>query len=174
MLDGDRMTPGQPVRRPGAGRHADDDRRRARSASTSPSTASGSFVMQRAAPEARRDAPTTRSSPRSSPAACEAIGERMGLVVERSARSPLLVEGRDFSLGIYDADGVLLEQTEYIPVLGYATAPGMRAIARALRRQRRRRATSSSTTTRSRAATSCRTGRSPSRSSTRASTSAGW
>lgn len=61
----------------------------------------------------------------------KAIGERMGLVVERSARSPLLVEGRDFSLGIYDADGVLLEQTEYIPVLGYATAPGMRAIARA-------------------------------------------
>jgi N-methylhydantoinase B len=59
------------------------------------------------------------------------IGERMGLVVERSARSPLLVEGRDFSLGIYDAEGVLLEQTEYIPVLGYATAPGMRAIARA-------------------------------------------
>jgi len=60
----------------------------------------------------------------------KAIGERMGLVVERSARSPLLVEGRDFSLGIYDADGVLLEQTEYIPVLGYATAPAMRVIAR--------------------------------------------
>src|SRR5262249_18042137 len=52
----------------------------------------------------------------------KAIGERMGLVVERSARSPLLVEGRDFSLGIYSHDGVLLEQTEYIPVLGYATA----------------------------------------------------
>jgi N-methylhydantoinase B len=59
----------------------------------------------------------------------KAIGERMGVVVERSARSPLLVEGRDFSLGIYDADGLLLEQTEYIPVLGYATTPGMRVIA---------------------------------------------
>ncbi len=58
------------------------------------------------------------------------IGERMGVVVERSARSPLLVEGRDFSLGIYDRDGTLLEQTEYIPVLGYATTPGMRTIAR--------------------------------------------
>lgn len=57
------------------------------------------------------------------------IGERMGVVVERSARSPLLVEGRDFSLGIYDARGVLLEQTEYIPVLGYATTPAMRVIA---------------------------------------------
>ena len=57
------------------------------------------------------------------------IGERMGVVVERSARSPLLVEGRDFSLGIYDAKGILLEQTEYIPVLGYATTPAMRYIA---------------------------------------------
>ena len=57
------------------------------------------------------------------------IGERMGVVVERSARSPLLVEGRDFSLGIYDATGTLLEQTEYIPVLGYATTPAMRYIA---------------------------------------------
>lgn len=58
------------------------------------------------------------------------IGERMGVVVERSARSPLLVEGRDFSLGIYDHEGVLIEQTEYIPVLGYATAPAMRELAR--------------------------------------------
>lgn len=56
------------------------------------------------------------------------IGERMGVVVERSARSPLLVEGRDFSLGIYDNEGTLLEQTEYIPVLGYATTPAMRYI----------------------------------------------
>ncbi len=57
------------------------------------------------------------------------IGQRMGVVVERSARSPLLVEGRDFSVGIYDRDGTLIEQTEYIPVLGYATTPGMQQIA---------------------------------------------
>ena len=102
----------------------------------------------------------------------KAIGERMGVVVERSARSPLLVEGRDFSLGIYDADGVLLEQTEYIPVLGYATAPGMRAIAEAFRGDVAE-GDVCSTTTRSRAATSSPTGRWPSPSSTRASTSAG-
>ena len=54
----------------------------------------------------------------------KAIGERMGLVVERSARSPLLVEGRDFSLGIYDADGLALEQPAEHPVAGCAFTIG--------------------------------------------------
>ncbi|KAA9026989.1 hydantoinase B/oxoprolinase family protein [Niallia endozanthoxylica] len=58
----------------------------------------------------------------------KAIGRQMGAVIERSAHSPLLVEGRDFSLGIYTADGVLIEQTEYIPILGYAAAPGVKAV----------------------------------------------
>ncbi|WP_338472925.1 hydantoinase B/oxoprolinase family protein [Niallia sp. XMNu-256] len=57
-----------------------------------------------------------------------AIGRQMGAVIERSAHSPLLVEGRDFSLGIYTASGVLIEQTEYIPILGYAAAPGVKAV----------------------------------------------
>lgn len=60
-----------------------------------------------------------------------AVGRRMGVVIERSAHSPLLVEGRDFSLSIYDNVGRLLEQTEYIPILGYATAPAVRSIVRA-------------------------------------------
>lgn len=59
----------------------------------------------------------------------KAVGERMGLAIERSTRSPLLVEGRDFSLGIYDASGRLIEQTEYIPILGYAAAPTMQHVA---------------------------------------------
>lgn len=62
-----------------------------------------------------------------------AAGERMGRVIERSARSSLLVEGRDFSLGIYDVDGKLVEQTEYIPILGFATAPAMEHIAEKFR-----------------------------------------
>ncbi len=62
-----------------------------------------------------------------------AAGERMGRVIERSARSSLLVEGRDFSLGIYDVEGRLVEQTEYIPILGFATAPAMRHIAQKFR-----------------------------------------
>src|ERR1041385_461741 len=58
----------------------------------------------------------------------KAIGEQMGYALMRSARSTLLVEGRDFSLGIYDEQGQLIEQTEYIPVLGYAAAPAMKHI----------------------------------------------
>ena len=58
----------------------------------------------------------------------KAIGQQMGVVIERSAHSPLLVEGRDFSLGIYDVNGDLVEQTEYIPVLGYAAGPGVKAV----------------------------------------------
>jgi N-methylhydantoinase B len=78
------------------------------------------------------DAPTANDAILTSVIASrlKSIGNRMGVVVERSARSPLLVEGRDFSVGIYDVDGTLVEQTEYIPVLGYATTPGMREIAR--------------------------------------------
>lgn len=63
----------------------------------------------------------------------KAIGEQMGVVIERSARSPLLVEGRDFSLGIYDVEGRLIEQTEYIPILGYAAAPTMQYVAQKFR-----------------------------------------
>lgn len=57
-----------------------------------------------------------------------AVGRQMGVVIERSAHSPLLVEGRDFSLGIYDVNGDLIEQTEYIPILGYAAGPGVKAV----------------------------------------------
>lgn len=60
----------------------------------------------------------------------KAIGQQMGTVIEHSAHSPLLVEGRDFSLGIYDRNGTLIEQTEYIPILGYASAPGVREVIR--------------------------------------------
>ncbi|MDN7245206.1 hydantoinase B/oxoprolinase family protein [Planococcus shenhongbingii] len=58
----------------------------------------------------------------------KAIGRQMGVVIERSAHSPLLVEGRDFSLGIYDFQGNLIEQTEYIPILGYAASPGVKEV----------------------------------------------
>jgi N-methylhydantoinase B len=57
-----------------------------------------------------------------------AIGAQMGHALMRSARSVLLSEGTDFSLGIYSPDGTLVEQTENIPILGYASAPAMKYI----------------------------------------------
>lgn len=58
----------------------------------------------------------------------KAVGEQMGHALMRSARSVLLSEGTDFSLGIYAPDGTLVEQTENIPILGYASAPAMKRI----------------------------------------------
>ncbi len=83
---------------------------------------------QAAAPDTTRADPVRRAVIANR---MRAIGRRMGVVIERSAHSPLLVEGRDFSLSIYDHEGRLLEQTEYIPILGYATAPAVRKIAEA-------------------------------------------
>jgi len=50
----------------------------------------------------------------------KAITEEMGLVMLRTARSPILSEARDFVTGLYDAKGELMEQTAYIPILAFA------------------------------------------------------
>ena len=50
----------------------------------------------------------------------KAITEEMGLVMLRTARSPILSEARDFVTGLYNAKGELLEQTAYIPILAFA------------------------------------------------------
>jgi len=53
----------------------------------------------------------------------KSITEEMGLALMRTTRSPILNEARDFVTGLYDADGDMLEQTEYIPVLAFALQP---------------------------------------------------
>lgn len=55
----------------------------------------------------------------------KAITEEMGLVMLRTARSPILSEARDFVTGLYDAEGKMMEQTEYIPVLAFAIQPSI-------------------------------------------------
>lgn len=60
-----------------------------------------------------------------------ATAEQMAFSVMHSARSTLLVEGRDFSVGIYDAAGVTIQQVEFIPLLGFAAGPSMKCIAEA-------------------------------------------
>ncbi|RIK96925.1 MAG: hydantoin utilization protein B, partial [Burkholderiales bacterium] len=53
----------------------------------------------------------------------KSITEEMGLTLLRTTRSPILNEARDFVTGLYDAQGRMLEQTEYIPVLAFALQP---------------------------------------------------
>jgi N-methylhydantoinase B len=53
----------------------------------------------------------------------KSITEEMGLTLLRTTRSPILNEARDFVTGLYDPQGRMLEQTEYIPVLAFALAP---------------------------------------------------
>ena len=53
----------------------------------------------------------------------KSITGEMGLALLRTTRSPILNEARDFVTGLYDADGNMLEQTEYIPVLAFALQP---------------------------------------------------
>ncbi|MBI4317076.1 MAG: hydantoinase B/oxoprolinase family protein [Chloroflexi bacterium] len=58
----------------------------------------------------------------------KAIAEQMAVSVMYSARSPLLVEARDFAVGVYDADGLAIQQIAYMPQLGFAIGPSVRAI----------------------------------------------
>ncbi|MCP5367034.1 MAG: hydantoinase B/oxoprolinase family protein [Hyphomicrobiales bacterium] len=60
----------------------------------------------------------------------KAITAEMGLTLLRTTRSPILNEARDFVTGLYDAQGRMLEQTEYIPVLAFALQPVCERIAR--------------------------------------------
>lgn len=58
----------------------------------------------------------------------KSITEEIGLTLLRTTRSPILSEARDFATGLYDAEGRMLEQTEYIPVLAFALQPGCQAV----------------------------------------------
>jgi N-methylhydantoinase B len=60
----------------------------------------------------------------------KSITEEMGLTLLRTTRSPILNEARDFVTGLYDHQGRMLEQTEYIPVLAFAIQPACEYIVR--------------------------------------------
>ena len=62
-----------------------------------------------------------------------AITREMGLTLLRTTRSPILSEARDFVTGLYDAEGRILEQAEYIPILAFALQPACRAVLEAFR-----------------------------------------
>ncbi len=47
----------------------------------------------------------------------KSITDEMSISVEKSARSPILCEAKDFVTGLYDAHGNMLAQTENLPIL---------------------------------------------------------
>ncbi len=60
----------------------------------------------------------------------KSITEEIGFTLLRTTRSPILNEARDFATGLYDAQGGMLEQTEYIPVLAFALQPSCEHVLR--------------------------------------------
>jgi N-methylhydantoinase B len=53
----------------------------------------------------------------------KAITDEMSIALEKTTRSPILCEAKDFVTGLYDARGRMLEQTENLPILAFSLAP---------------------------------------------------
>jgi len=53
----------------------------------------------------------------------KSISDEMSLCMEKTTRSPILCEARDFVTGLYDAEGRMLEQTENLPILSFSLSP---------------------------------------------------
>ncbi len=55
--------------------------------------------------------------------AFKSITDEMSISVEKTTRSPILCEAKDYVTGLYDAEGNMLEQTENLPILAFSLAP---------------------------------------------------
>jgi len=62
--------------------------------------------------------------------ALKAITDEMSISMEKTTRSPILCEAKDFVTGLYDAEGRMLEQTENLPILSFSLSPVCQHIAR--------------------------------------------
>lgn len=49
--------------------------------------------------------------------------DEMSISLQKTTRSPILCEAKDFVTGIYDAQGNMLEQTENLPILSFSLGP---------------------------------------------------
>jgi len=58
----------------------------------------------------------------------KSITDEMSISVQKTTRSPILCEAKDFVTGLYDAEGNMLEQTENLPILAFSLAPVCRYI----------------------------------------------
>ena len=61
--------------------------------------------------------------------ALKAITDEMSISMEKTTRSPILCEAKDFVTGLYDAQGRMLEQMENLPILSFSLSPVCRHIA---------------------------------------------
>jgi N-methylhydantoinase B len=55
--------------------------------------------------------------------AFRSITDEMSISLQKTTRSPILCEAKDFVTGLYDADGNMLEQTENLPILSFSLGP---------------------------------------------------
>jgi N-methylhydantoinase B len=62
--------------------------------------------------------------------AFKSITDEMSISLQRTTRSPILCEAKDFVTGLYDAEGRMLEQTENLPILSFSLAPVCKYIRR--------------------------------------------
>ena len=65
--------------------------------------------------------------------ALKAITDEMSTSMEKSTRSPILCEAKDFVTGLYDAEGRMLEQKENLPILSFSLSPVCQHIAEKFR-----------------------------------------
>ncbi len=55
--------------------------------------------------------------------AFKSLTNEMSISLQRTTRSPILCEAKDFVTGIYDSQGNMLEQTENLPILSFSLGP---------------------------------------------------
>ena len=55
--------------------------------------------------------------------AFKSITDEMSISLQKTTRSPILCEAKDFVTGIYDGQGRMLEQTENLPILAFSLGP---------------------------------------------------
>lgn len=55
--------------------------------------------------------------------AFKTLTNEMSISMQKTTRSPILCEAKDFVTGIYDSSGNMLEQTENLPILSFSLGP---------------------------------------------------
>ena len=57
-----------------------------------------------------------------------AVSEQMGITLKQTTHSPVLHAALDFATGVYNPDGKMLEQADYLPLLAFSLQPACERI----------------------------------------------